>query len=198
MSIVVLAWGSLVWNRGDLAIETAFEPSGPLLPIEFSRISGDGRLTLVIDEAVGAACTTHAAPSAFDNLDHALQNLWIREGREGERYPRDIREHGRVGFVDRISGRASTKAIQRHPRALDAISAWVVAKGFDAAIWTALASNFHKPDRVGESFSVEAAIGYLEARNAATLAKALTYIRRAPHEVQTPVRAAVNARWPEV
>jgi hypothetical protein len=29
------------------------------------------------------------------------------------------------------------------------------------------------------------------------LAEALNYIRRAPNAVQTPVREAVNARWPE-
>ena len=77
------------------------------------------------------------------------------------------------------------------------INSWVAANGHDAAIWTALASNFHEDHRGGEPFSVAAAIRYLEARDLATLERALTYIRRAPDEVQTPVRAAVNARWPE-
>jgi hypothetical protein len=150
---------------------------------------------LVIDENVGTACATHAAPSAFDQLDSALENLWIREGREGERLPRDIQEHGRVGFVDRISRQASTKAIERHPRAVKSIDTGIVANGYAAAIWTALASNFG--DRTGEPFSVEAAIRYLEARDAPTLDRALAYIRQAPVEVQTPLRAAVTARWPE-
>jgi hypothetical protein len=195
--IVVLAWGSLIWSRGDLAIATAFEPNGPFLPVEFSRVSGDGRLTLVIDEIVGAACATYAASSVFDYLDPALESLWTREGSKGESPPRDIRAHGRVGFFDRISGRASTKAKDRHPRSVEAIDAWIAANGYDAAIWTALASNFHEPNKAGEPFSVDAAIRYLETRDEATLDKALTYIRRAPTEVQTPVRAAVNARWPE-
>ncbi|RWD10415.1 hypothetical protein [Mesorhizobium sp.] len=197
MTIAVLAWGSLVWNHGILATAAEFEPIGPLLPIEFCRVSGDGRLTLVIDEAVGSACTIYAAPSAFDALDHALQNLWKREGREGEELPRDIREHGRVGFVDRISGQASAKAIERHPRSVDTIKAWAQENNYDAAIWTALASNFHEPDRAGEPFSVGAAIRYLETLNAPKLSAALGYIRSAPSEVQTPVRAAVNVRWPE-
>jgi hypothetical protein len=34
-------------------------------------------------------------------------------------------------------------------------------------------------------------------RDETTRDKALTYIRRAPAEVQTPVRTAVNGRWPE-
>jgi hypothetical protein len=195
MKIAVLAWGSLVWNRGDLTIAKGFEPIGPVLPIEFSRVSGDGRLTLVIDEAAGAACATHAAPSAFDDLDCALQNLWIREGPEGERRPQNILAHGRVGFVDRMSGQTSAKAKERHPRAVETIVAWAAENEWDAVIWTALGSNFN--DRTGEPFSVDAAIRYLDARDAATLDRALTYIRRAPAEVQTPVRAAVDARWPE-
>jgi hypothetical protein len=195
MKIAVLAWGSLVWDCGGLAITTAVEPNGPRLPVEFSRVSGDGRLTLVIDEASGAPCTTYAAPSAFDELDRALQNLWIREGSEGEPLPGDIRTHGRVGFVDRIESRSSVRAMERHPCAVETIAAWGAEYGWDAVVWTALGSNFSV--RTGGPFSVEAAIRYLGARDTATLDKALTYIRRAPDEVRTPVRAAVNMRWPE-
>jgi hypothetical protein len=66
--IAILAWGSLVWNRGSLAVAADFEALGPRLPIEFCRVSGDGRLTLVIDENVGAFCTTYSAVSRFENL----------------------------------------------------------------------------------------------------------------------------------
>lgn len=195
MSIALLAWGSLVWDRGDLRIAREFEPNGPRLPVEFCQVSIDGHLTLVIDEAVGAACATYGAPSTFDDLDHALRNLWLREGREREKLPRAVRGHGRVGFVDRISGQASVKAKARHPRAVETIAAWAAERGWDAVVWMALGSNFY--DRAGEPFSVEAAMRYLDTRDEATRDKALTYIRRAPAEVQTPVRTAVNGRWPE-
>ena len=46
---VVLAWGSLVWDPRELKTAVKFTPDGPLLPIEFCRISADGRLTLAID-----------------------------------------------------------------------------------------------------------------------------------------------------
>jgi len=186
LRIAILAWGSLVWNCGDLAIETAFEPNGPLLPIEFSRVSGNGRLTLVIDEESGASCRTCVAVSALPSLKTAIENLRVREGMPSVKG---------VGFIDRLSGQRSAKAIDRHPHAVEAIHAWATTNRYDAAIWTALGSNFS--DRAGEPFSVEAAIRYLAAQDKATLDKALTYIRRAPAEVQTPVRAAVNMRWPE-
>lgn len=188
MSIAVLAWGSLVWNRGDLAIATAFQANGPLLSIEFSRVSGNGRLTLVIDEENGASCRTCMAVSALPSLKAAIENLRLREGMPSVKG---------VGFIDRLTNLRSAKAIERHPDAVEAIDAWAAANGYDAAIWTALASNFHEPDKAAEPFSVEAAIRYLEALDAPKLAAALDYIRSAPPEVQTPVRVAVNARWPQ-
>ena len=87
--------------------------------------------------------------------------------------------------------------MERHPKAVATIKAWVQANGFDAAIWTALATNFHEPSKAAEPFSVKTAICYLETLDAQKLSVALGYIRSAPPEVQTPVRAAVNARWPE-
>lgn len=188
MSIAVLAWGSLVWNRGDLAIATAFQANGPLLSIEFSRVSGNGRLTLVIDEENGASCRTCMAVSALPSLKAAIENLRLREGMPSVKG---------VGVIDRLTNQRSAKAIERHPDAVEAIDAWAAANGYDAAIWTALASNFHESDKAAEPFSVEAAIRYLEALDAPKLAAALDYIRSAPPEVQTPVRAAVNARWPQ-
>jgi hypothetical protein len=85
--------------------------------------------------------------------------------------------------------------MERHPRAVETIAAWAAERGWDAVVWTALGSNFY--DRAGEPFSVEAAMRYLDTRDEATRDKALTYIRRAPAVVQTPVRTAVNGRWPE-
>ena len=65
MKIAVLAWGSVVWERGVLEVAAEFMPNGPDLPVEFCRISGGERLTLVIDETFGATCPTYAAPKQF-------------------------------------------------------------------------------------------------------------------------------------
>jgi hypothetical protein len=197
MRVAIFAWGSLIWNRQELVIMEDFKPCGPLLPVEFCRVSHGGRLTLVIDEAFGAYCPTYIATSACGDLDAALENLWMREGSQNEALPKNVRTHGRVGFVEVASSHYSAKALERHPRAVAAIKSWAQANGFDAAIWTALANNFHEREKVCEPFSVEAAIRYLESLDAPKLNAALCYIRSAPTEVQTPVRAAVNVRWPE-
>jgi len=187
MKIAVLAWGSLVWDPRDLQVAAEFAPNGPLLPIEFCRVSRDGLLTLALDETYGAVCKTYSAPSAIQSLDGAIEDLMLREGAP---------DASEVGFVEPASDKQGDIAMQRHPKA---VAAWATANGYDAAIWTASASNFDEPDKGGELFSVTAAIQYLEAlesRDAARFAEALAYIRNAPVEVETPVRDEVNRRWP--
>jgi hypothetical protein len=187
----VLAWGSLVWDPRELQTAGDFVANGPLLPIEFCRISADGRLTLAIDETFGAVCKTYSAPSALDSLDAAIDNLRLREGMPNA--------HS-VGFVAPASGRQSDVAIERHPEAVATISAWAASSSYDAAIWTALKSNFDEPAKAGEPFSVSAAIQYLETLESddpAKFARALAYIRNAPSEVETPVRERVAKRWPQ-
>lgn len=190
MKICILAWGSLQWDPRELKTASAFESTGPEVPIEFSRISGkDGpspRLTLVIDETNGAHCKTSVAMSGFRDLESASENLRLREG---------MQHVNGVGYVDKQSGKVSFRAKERHPNAVRAVHEWLNTTDFDAAIWTALASNFSTVR--GELFSIEASLTYLETLPADNLAVALEYIRRAPEQVQTRFREAVVERWPE-
>ena len=190
LRIAVLGWGSLVWDPRELKTAAEFAPNGPLLPVEFCRISADGRLTLVIDESFGDVCRTYSAPSGLESLDAAIENLRLREG---------MSNAGQVGFVELGSGRRGDVAMQRHPEAVATIAAWAESNGYDAAIWTALANNFDEPGEGGEPFSVTAATRYLETlkgQDAAKFDRALEYIRKAPPEVETPVREEVARRWP--
>src|SRR5271156_6442277 len=111
----VLAWGSLLWDPRDLQTAAKFVANGPLLPIEFCRISADGRLTLAIDETFGAICKTYSVPSALESLEAARDNLCLREGMANARA---------IGFVELGSGRQSDVAMERHPQAVATIAAW--------------------------------------------------------------------------
>jgi hypothetical protein len=197
MKIAIVAWGSLIWEPRSIQTTTAFVAFGPVLPIEFCRVSGGKRLTLVIDEVNGVPCQTYVAKSGLPDLDEALLDLWVREGSGIEKPPTRIRESGRVAFVDLTSGTASAKALNLHSRAIETVRSWAKATGHDAVIWTALATNFHEPEKAGKPFTVEAALEYLDGLDKPDLASALHYIWNAPTEVQTPVRAAVTARWPQ-
>lgn len=196
MRIGVLAWGSLVWNPGELLLTDDFQPNGPQLAIEFCRVSSDRRLTLVIDETVGTPCSTYSGVSSFEDLDKAIENLWVRESKAGAKIPADLRAQAMIGFVDLQNNTESAAARQRHPRAVDAIKEWAGAEGFDAIVWTALPIRFK--DTLNVPFSTEAAITYLDGlEDKAVKSMALDYVRKAPPEVQTPVRTAVQKRWPE-
>src|ERR1700689_3642982 len=187
---VVLAWGSLVWDPRDLKIAAKFAANGPLLPIEFCRISEDGRLMLAIDEAFGALCKTYSAPSALESLDAGMDELCEREG---------MAAAAQLGFVYSAWGAQTNLAMKSHPQVVATIGAWVESLGYDAAIWTALTSNFDEWGKGGEPFSVSAALQYLETlegEDPAKFAQALAYIRKAPPEVETPVREEVAKRWP--
>src|SRR5438105_135185 len=82
MRIAVLGWGSLIWNPRELRLASHWHPDGPLLPIEFARISGsrDGppRLTLVFRQEADKVRTLWAQ-SGLDKLDDAIENLAKRE-----------------------------------------------------------------------------------------------------------------------
>ena len=79
--IAILGWGSLIWDdnwpkfdeqRGE------WLEDGPILPLEFSRVSGKtrgGALTLVIDEANGRECQVMYAMSKRRYPDDAIADL---------------------------------------------------------------------------------------------------------------------------
>jgi hypothetical protein len=177
MRIAILGWGSLVWDRRELCLMQDFQLGGPILPLEFSRKSLDGRLTLVIDQENGRPPSpTRFAMSSFEDLDDAICDLQHREGTAAEN----------IGFM-RVSGgwRASRSDIANR-----AIAAWLAdhRATVDAVIWTNLgpSSNF--------SFTSEAAEHYLGSLKGVCRQKALEYLTRAPDEVKTPLRDQM-IRW---
>ena len=48
MKIFFLGWGSLIWFPDNLSKKGEWYRDGPCLPVEFARISNNGRLTLVL------------------------------------------------------------------------------------------------------------------------------------------------------
>jgi hypothetical protein len=61
--IACLAWGSLVWDTRTLPVTGEWETDGPILPLEFARQSGDGRMTLVIVDS------DHRVPVLWSKLN---------------------------------------------------------------------------------------------------------------------------------
>ncbi|MER8652067.1 hypothetical protein [Mesorhizobium sp. M0586] len=81
--IAILGWGSLIWDK-HLEFDAHHDgwlPGGPVLQLEFSRISESrkGALTLVVDNEHGTACETSYAVSSRKNPDDAVADLRCRE-----------------------------------------------------------------------------------------------------------------------
>jgi len=189
MKIAILSWGSLIQTgvQRGLQINGEWHTGGPVLPLEFSRISQSGEragcLTLVIDEQNGVNVPTHYALSSLSNLDHAIFNLRTVE-RIREEYAYTI------GYVNLVSETERTFSRRKHPIACNTIKAWALTNNWDAVIWSSLLSNFE--EKTGIPFSVESAVQYLSHLREPVSSKAFEYICTAPAEVITPLRRIID------
>jgi hypothetical protein len=177
LRVAVLGWGSLIWRVGTLQLSTEWLPGGPSLRIEFSRVSSDGRLTLVVDPIAGVSVPTQYALADFDCLDKAIASLRDREETMDSN----------IGVVRVRDGQ--TRA--RHAATAESIRSWALEIGVDAVIWTDLEPNFTR--KTQRPFTVEEAASYVLALRGDQAARALEYIDKAPSDVVTPVRDRINA-----
>lgn len=180
MKIAILGWGSLIWDPRKLECDGAWQRGGPQLPLEFSRISSDGRLTLVIDPEHGEAATTFYVTSSLTDLAEAIENLREREG---------LPSTQNIGFINLINSETHTR---QNADLVERIRAWGRTNGYDAVIWTDLPPRFVINGEAAP-FSADAAIAYLHGLPGETATQAREYIIKAPKEVDTPVRRKIQA-----
>lgn len=175
MKIAILGWGSLIYKPGDMLIEEGWQPNGPVLKIEFSRQSADGRLTLVIDPQHGTDIKTYYVKSGRTQLEDAICDLTIREGTSTNKIGLCHKQDTENRDCDQPN-----------------IREWLSNSEFDAVIWTNLTSNFEKKQKV--PFSVENAFHYLESLSPVCKANAHDYISKAPHQAQTRLRIYLQSK----
>jgi hypothetical protein len=183
MRIAIIGWGSLIWCPGSLQIRTGWFSNGPILPIEFARISGDGRLTLVINPG-SPEVRTYWAVSDLTHSKEARVNLAQREGTT-------------LAQIHSVDTNVEDPAAGSASGLNTAIRSWLKSQqNLDAAVWTGLGSNWK--DRRGRDFSAEDAVGYLSELErqrdeaAARYDRACEYIRNTPEQIQTSVRAMLR------
>jgi len=183
--IAILGWGSLIWDLEILTPHTTGDwlmEVGPRLPMEFSRISPKRKLGLVVclDPAVGVECTTNVIQSTKSDISHTIDDLAARE-----RAPLSL-----IGAVH-----ANGLQIGRIPEVCTTVSDWCDTNGWNGAVWTDLEPNFFEYTK--QDFTVDAGLKYLHSLSDKNLVEAHNYIECAPHQTQTPLRAALaqNAWW---
>ncbi|MFX1297126.1 MAG: hypothetical protein ACFFD2_20020 [Promethearchaeota archaeon] len=180
MKTVILGWGSLVWEQREMPkIKGKWQSGGPIIPIEFSRISASRKniLTLVIDPKNGTEVTTKYAISSRLDLSDAICDLRTREGTV-VRY---------IGFVDLVNG---IERCNVFPKLSNHIGSWAIDNGFDSVVWTDLPPNFK--EKSGNEFSINNAVKYLHSLDEDAAKDARKYIINTPQEIQTKLRQFLN------
>lgn len=178
MKIAILGWGSLIWDKRDLKIKETisgneWKQDGPELPLEFSRVSLDGRLTLVIDNQ-GTVNPVLYAISEFADIQEAKNNLTNREGTS----------KSNIGCMFR-NGTCHPADFIYTTRLLN----WLKANpDIDALIWTNLQSNFEL--KTGKQFSPANALQYLHSLEDHKKITVVNYILKAPLQIHTIFRTA--------
>lgn len=172
-----LAWGSLLWDPRTLPLAEAFRPDGPRLPIEFSRVALDGRVTLVID-ARAQPVGTFWAMLAVESIEAGVEALALREG------VARAQVGDWIGVETRVGGPGSAGQTPESVRV--EIAGWLAQKPLDAVLWTALPSR--RPDGRFERPEAAELVDHLERLEGPARARAEQYIRRAPGRLRTPNR----------
>jgi len=178
LRIGCLAWGSLLWDPRTLPVDGPFREDGPWLPIEFSRVSLDGRVTLVIDPEAPLV-RAFWVPLSVRTRDEAIEGLGVREKVEPRRWSRWIGLEGRSATIA-PSGEC-VAAIR------ESIRDWLEAGSLDAVVWTALPARGPKGEAGVPDF--DRLLEHLHSLPEAARARAEEYIRRTPETVRTPHRA---------
>lgn len=186
MEIAILGWGSLIWRPThcgttlDIRPPGHWEPDGPVLPIEFARISRDGSLTLVVVPDYAHAVATLWTKSAHRELDPVIRNLAARECiTENLNSIHGVRRDGStVGSVKEAV--AST------------VHHWLQEKedAVCAAIWTGLGTQPRRWRDHGyrDGFTQGNALAYLRSLQGDENHPAFEYVRNTPEQIMTPVR----------
>ncbi|HCC06063.1 TPA: hypothetical protein DEP94_01735 [Candidatus Nomurabacteria bacterium] len=170
MKIVCLGWGSLIWDSRELEIlPKNWNNDGPSLPIEFCRVSGDNRVTLVIDDKAPLVNVLWADMSQKDSKE-ATCLLAKREGTK----------HSNISKIEKGNTISEGNAINV------GILNWLKKHDRDVAIWTGLSKNRN---------SIEEIITHLNVLDECDKNRAEEYIRKAPSQIDTPYRKIIEKEF---
>jgi len=174
MTIAIIGWGSLIWCPGELRISSLWHKDGPLLPIEFSRVSDDGRLTLVIVEGIKPVQTLWAI-SEFNDIKKAVVNLQKCEDTI----------MSRIGQV--MWNNDYEDPIKKQ------IKYWLIEKSLKSAIYTALPPR--NPDDTEGLMTGNEALTYIKKLSKEKRKKAEEYVRNTPEQIETEIRERLRSKF---
>lgn len=178
----ILAWGSLTWDPKNLKFLKNFgwQNDGPILPIEFARISNNGGLTLVITEN-GTPVTTYFTLVDFQTkVEDVIANLKMREGC-------NLRD---IGYY--ISSKDDF--FPENFKYKTEIKNWAKGVNMKNVVWTNLPEKWEYKTENEEIISVnpDERIEYLKNLPEEKKKLAEEYIRKAPLQTLTKYRILIE------
>jgi hypothetical protein len=177
MKIAIIGWGSLLWDEYEQFDSKHGEwiVNGPLLPLEFSRISRSrgGILTPVIDINHGRSSPTAYSISTRVDFMDTVCDLRQREGCL-YKYISWITIDGphNVGGLSILSIYVP-------------VYEWMESNRIDVAVWTGIQPNFQRV--TGNIFSIPAAMRYLGGLSFRSQMELREYMKNLPKFVTTPL-----------
>lgn len=172
MTIACLGWGSLIWSPESLPVQRHWFEDGPMLPVEFLRQSGGNRITLVLAAGVPMVRSLWAIMDATD-IDEAREALRQREGKPKKEYI----GYWKTGEVD---------------PPMFPLSDWAAARNLEGVVWTALPPKIDGEERTPTAAEV---VAHLRSLRGAERDNAEQYVRRAPPQIDTPIRRTIEAEF---
>ena len=169
MRIACLGWGSLVWRENEYPYVAAnlWNTNGPLLPIEFARISQKSKLVTLVTDYSAVPINVLWCLVGSD-INNEIKLLAAREGSP----------ESRISFVT-IKDNA-VDPLQR------IIQEWLIQNKLDAAIWTGLPPRNKNGIEIAPS--LEEVIGYISELSDERISEAKKYILSAPVQINTKYR----------
>lgn len=180
MPIVCLGWGSLIWDPRRLPIQQPWFTDGPLAPVEFSRQSKNGRITLVIDMAAKHIPVLWARMNVTD-CEEAMEALRAREEIPGSNW------RSRIGcwHPDLVA-----------PISIPSLPQWAKEHDISTVVWTALGPQYMEGEEVHPTKSrpsVDWVLSYLRGLTGEKRKLAEEYFRNAPPQIDTSYRQQVES-----
>lgn len=170
--IVMLGWGSLIWDPRDLApmLSGDWNSDGPMLPVEYCRQSRDGRLTLaLLNDATPVRVLW--SKTNTNNLAAAKSKLALREGCPSK-------------YICILSNPDSNPF---------GIGDWMREIGASGAVWTGLPPKFCGQNGIAPTAAQ--AVDHLRTLKDSARLQAEKYIRMTPPQIRTAYRRVFEEQF---
>lgn len=185
MKIAIIGWGSLLWDKDPFfdSKHGDWKEGGPLLPLEFSRISRSrgGILTPVVDTRHG-----ELSPTAYclSNREDFMDTVCDLRQREGCLY----KYVGWSHLGPRIVGDPCPN-FEVYRQVIN----WQRANDIEMAVWTGLQPNFQRTTNT--RFSISAAMDYLNNLPTEMKLEFSKYVEKLPRFATTPLLEHIRTHY---